>query len=139
LPETRLLELEQQVASQRVVEFTKNKGVNLDAAAAIVDYALRRGARVLLTELPRHSRSQAAYAPIDRAYREATHDLMRRGAEYMDLSNGTGIADSDFYDLDHLRPSGRERLSSVLLRALEERLDQPPKRTSESGTDDGRG
>jgi hypothetical protein len=139
LPETRLLELEQQVASQRVAEFTKNEALNLDAAAAIVDYAVRRGARVLMIELPRHSRSRAAYAPIDQVYREAAHNLIRRGAEYVDFSSGTGVVDSDFYDLDHLRPSGREKVSTIFLRKLEVHLGQPQKRTTESGTNDTRG
>jgi hypothetical protein len=128
LPDEQLHDLCREIGSVRVPEFRQNHGLDAAAIATIIDRARINGATVLLVDPPRHPFSLLAYAPTDAFYREDIAALVQRGAEYVDLSHIPQIRPADFYDLDHLRPSGRATFSRLLVDAFDGRLN---------GTQDG--
>src|SRR6202008_4754333 len=84
---------------------------------------------------PRHPYSLSAYAPTDALYREDIAALVQRGAEYVDLSRAPQIRPADFYDLDHLRPSGRATFSRLLVDELDGRWNGAPDGLQNNGRD----
>jgi hypothetical protein len=123
LPEQRLLGLREEIVSIRVPEFVENHGLNAVAATAILDRVRDAGATVLLVDPPRHPYSLSAYSPVKNLYRDEIAALVDHGAKYLDLSQAPQIGAADFYDLDHLRPSGQATLSRLLLDAIGTQLN----------------
>jgi hypothetical protein len=119
LPDEPLRGLRQEIVSVRVPEFLQNHRLDAAAIGAIIDRARSNGATVLLVDPPRHPYSLSAYAPVDAIYRKEIAALVERGAKYVDLSQAPQIGPADFYDLDHLRPSGRSTFSRLLIEAFD--------------------
>ena len=135
LPDEQLHDLCREIVSVRVPEFLQNHGLDAAAMGAIIDRARTSGATVLLVDPPRHPYSLSAYAPTDALYRADIAALVQRGAEYVDLSRAPQIRPADFYDLDHLRPSGRATFSRLLVEAFDGRLNGAQDSLQNNGRD----
>ncbi len=110
-----LARMAEEIRGERLPAFRRNAPLSAALARAIIDRTVADGAAVILLELPHHRLSREAYAPVGAAYAALVRDLASRGAVYVDWSDDPGFGDADFFDLDHLRPAGRRRLTERLI------------------------
>jgi hypothetical protein len=120
-----LAELERRssrIVGERVPRFARNEQASAAIAAAIVDWAATHRVKLVLLELPTHRLSREAYAPVRSAYAGIIQRLVAGGVSYVDWSTHPSFGDADFFDLDHLRPAGRRKLTAMFLELMQ-RMD----------------
>ena len=118
LPEDVRLSMTAEVVRLRVPAFRANHEEAVARLAPIFDLLDRHGIRAVLVNLPRSALSYKAFSPIELIYLENMRSYESRGVEFLNLASEPVLANTQFYDLDHIRRGSRLAVTASFVSRL---------------------